>query len=108
MRSFLRPPRPTFRPAISREAGGAFSAFDGYITGRNVELVPNQRIVQAWRAGSWDAGVYSIVRFELKPQGSGTRLIMDHDGFPEGARESLESGWKEHYWQPLSKYLDSK
>lgn len=34
---------------VSPEAGGAFSAFGGYITGRNVELVPNERIVQAWR-----------------------------------------------------------
>ena len=40
------------KPAeISREAGGAFTLFGGYITGRHVELVPNERIVQAWRAG---------------------------------------------------------
>lgn len=91
---------------ISHDAGGSFSLFDGYITGRNVELLPNRRIVQAWRAGSWDEGVYSIVRFELKPQGSGAHLIMDHDGFPEGAKEHLDSGWKERYWDPLRKYLD--
>jgi len=34
---------------INREVGGAFSLFKGHIVGRNVELVPNQRIVQAWR-----------------------------------------------------------
>jgi hypothetical protein len=33
--------------AIASEAGGAFSSFNGMITGRNVELIPNQRIVQA-------------------------------------------------------------
>jgi activator of HSP90 ATPase len=91
---------------ISHDAGGAFSLFDGYITGRNIELLPNRRIVQAWRAGSWDEGVYSIVRFELKPLESGTHLIMDHDGFPAGAKESLNSGWKGRYWDPLRKYLD--
>jgi len=38
------------RPAeINRELGGAFSLFKGHIVGRNVELVPNERIVQAWR-----------------------------------------------------------
>src|SRR5438034_2276921 len=36
---------------ISPEAGGAFSLFGGYVTGRHIELVPNERIVQAWRAG---------------------------------------------------------
>jgi hypothetical protein len=37
------------KPAeISREEGGAFALFGGYITGRHVELVPDVRIVQAW------------------------------------------------------------
>src|SRR4029077_15752904 len=41
---------------INREAGGAFSLFKGHIIGRNLELVPNERIVQAWRGGSWPEG----------------------------------------------------
>jgi activator of HSP90 ATPase len=90
---------------ISREVGGAFSIFGGYITGRHVELLPGQRVVQAWRTGSWDAGVYSIVRFELVEQGPATRIVFDHTGFPKGAAESLASGWKEHYWEPLNKLL---
>ena len=55
---------------IHREAGGAFSLFGGQITGRNVELVPDRRIVQASRAASWPEGVYSIVRFELQAKGA--------------------------------------
>ena len=34
---------------ISREAGGGINAYDGYIAGKNVELVPDQKIVQDWR-----------------------------------------------------------
>jgi len=90
---------------IHREAGGAFSCFGGVITGRNVELIPGRRIVQAWRSNGWTEGSYSIVKFELTQQGSGTRLVMDHRGFPDGKREHLEAGWKEHYWEPLAKYL---
>jgi uncharacterized protein YndB with AHSA1/START domain len=90
---------------ISREVGGAFILFGGYITGRHVELMPGQRIVQAWRAGSWDPGVYSIAKFELVEQGSGTKIVFDHTGFPKGAAEHLASGWKEHYWEPLAKLL---
>lgn len=94
------------KPAeISREAGGAFKLFGGYITGRQVELVPNERIVQAWRAGGWGPGIYSIARFELVEQGSGTKIIFDHTGFPPGEAESLASGWKAHYWEPLEKLL---
>lgn len=89
---------------INREVGGAFTLFDGHITGRNVELVPNKRVVQAWRATDWPEGAYSIARFELKPQGTGTHLVFDHIGFPEGLRDHLAEGWNGHYWELLRKY----
>jgi activator of HSP90 ATPase len=90
---------------ISPEAGGAFTMFGGKVVGRNIELVLEQRIVQAWRPSYWEPGVYTLVKFELKPQGSQTRVVLDHTGFPEGHFASLSSGWKEHYWEPLTKYL---
>jgi activator of HSP90 ATPase len=94
------------KPAkISREPGGAFSIFGDYIVGRQLELVPDQRIVQAWRETSWDPGVYSVVRFQLIPQGSETKLVFDHTGFPVGNGEHLAIGWKAHYWEPLAKFL---
>lgn len=90
---------------ISREAGGAFSMFGGLIVGRNIELVPNQRIVQAWRPANWDPGVYSVVKFELKEQGFQTKVVLDHTGFPEGSFRHLDSGWYLRYWEPLKKFL---
>jgi activator of HSP90 ATPase len=90
---------------ISREVGGEFSLFGGYITGRHIELTPGERIVQAWRAGSWDPHVYSIVRFELTEDGAGTKIVFDHTGFPVGQAEHLAGGWKGNYWEPLEKFL---
>jgi activator of HSP90 ATPase len=90
---------------IDPTEGGAFNMFGGMIVGRNVELVPNQRIVQAWRPASWRPGVYSIVKFELKAAQSGTTVILDHTGFPEGDFDGLDSGWHERYWEPLAKFL---
>lgn len=90
---------------VSTEAGGAFSAFGGYVTGRHIELVPNERIVQAWRAASWGPGQYSIARFELVEQGSWTKVVFDHTGFPQGQAQHLAEGWKVNYWEPLEKYF---
>jgi activator of HSP90 ATPase len=90
---------------IDSTVGGTFSVFDGHIIGRILELVPNQRIVEAWRVVDWPAGVYSIAKFEFKPQGSGTKLIFDHIGFPDGLKEHLSTGWTQHYWGALTKYL---
>ena len=94
------------RPAeIDPAVGGAFSLFGGHIVGRNVELVPNQRIVQVWRVVDWPEGAYSIVKFELKVQGASTHLVFDHTGFPEGLRDHLAAGWEANYWALLKKYL---
>lgn len=90
---------------IDPKAGGAFATFGGLIVGRNVELIPGQRIVQAWRPTSWGPGVYSIVKFELKSQGSGVLVVLDHTGFPESDFDGLNSGWPERYWEPLKKYF---
>jgi activator of HSP90 ATPase len=91
--------------AISTEIGGAFTLFGGYITGRHLEMLPNERLVQAWRAGSWKAGGFSIAAFYLTIEGGKTRLKFEHRGFPNGNGVSLAQGWHSHYWEPLAKYL---
>ncbi len=102
MRSMALPNNP---PAIAQEAGGAFSLFGGHIVGRHIELAPPERIVQAWRAVDWKAGIYSIASFELRAEGWGTRIIFDHTGFPAGLAEHLAAGWTANYWKPLTSYL---
>jgi uncharacterized protein YndB with AHSA1/START domain len=90
---------------ISREVGGAFILYGGHIVGRHIELVPEERIVQAWRVATWEAGVYSIARFVLSDEAGNTKLVFEHTGFPNGQGEHLASGWKGNYWQPMAKVL---
>ena len=90
---------------IASEAGGPFTIFRGHIVGRHIELVANERIVQAWRVVDWNPGIYSIVKFELSEQGSSTKIIFDQAGFPQGKGQHLADGWKVNYWEPLEKYL---
>jgi activator of HSP90 ATPase len=91
------------------EPGSAFTLFGGYIVGRQIELVPDTRIVQAWRALSWKPGEYSIVSFYLLDEASkskvGTKIVFDQRGFPAGTGEHLATGWRAHYWEPLAKLL---
>jgi activator of HSP90 ATPase len=95
-----------FPATIDPKAGGAVSLFGGQIVGRNIELVSNQRIVQAWRAvEDFPPGVYSLVKFELALKGGGTLLKLDHTGFPPGHFDHLNAGWGAHYWGPMKKFL---
>jgi len=90
---------------IDPNPGGAFSCFGGMIAGRNVECAPGERLVQAWRVKTWPPGLYSIVRFDLRPDGAATRVVMDHSGFPAEQREHLAKGWHANYWEALCKLL---
>jgi activator of HSP90 ATPase len=89
-------------------AGGRFQCFGGQIAGRFVEIVPDALVVLAWRVAMWPAGVYSIARFELQPHGTGTRLVLDHAGFPEEHRDHLDAGWHRMYWKPLARHLEGE
>jgi activator of HSP90 ATPase len=103
----------TGKPAkIEASDGGTFSIFGGYIHGCQIELVSGQRVVQAWRGSDWDSGIYSLVRFTLTREGEGTKLVVDHDAYPEGKspmysswHEHLSSNWPVFYFEPFAKYL---
>ena len=91
-------------------AGSAFSIFDGRVEGRQIELVPGERVVQAWRFGdahpdAWAPGVYSIVRFTLTAEGDHTRFVVDHDAIPAEWHEHIESGYPLFYQEPMTRYF---
>lgn len=97
---------------IGAGEGEAFSLFGGRVEGRSVELVPGERVVQAWRFADehpepWDPGVYSIVRFSLAPESGGTRFVIDHEAIPAAAEERIEVGYPTFYRDPLVRYFAS-
>ena len=94
--------------SISRVTGGSFTLFGGLITGRNLELLRGERLVQAWRTASWSPGDFSIVRFSLTTDGAGTKLTFDHRGFPLGLGAHLADGWHVHYWAPMAIFLGQR
>ena len=92
--------------SISREVGSEFSAYDGYITGKNLELVPDRKIVQSWRAVDWPEGHFSTVTFLFASIPEGTQLEFTHAGIPEGEEPAFEEGWIDNYWEPMKEYLE--
>jgi activator of HSP90 ATPase len=101
----------TEQPAqVSDREGEPFSLFSGRVEGRQIELVPGERVVQAWRFGSahpdaWEPGLYSIVRFTLRPKGDATRFVIDHDGIPPKWQAQIQSGYPTFYQGPLARYF---
>ncbi len=91
---------------VSEEIGGNVSAWDGYISGRNIELVPGERIVQSWRTSEFsDEHEDSIITLTLEEVEDGTRLTLEHTNVPDEQRSYEEGGWQENYFEPMAAYF---
>lgn len=97
------------KAACEPKAGGKFTAYDGYISGKNVQLERARRIVQEWQTTEWPAGAPpSRLEFTFKPKGTGTEVTMVHSKVPAGQAESYRQGWIDYYWEPLKEYFAKK
>ena len=89
--------------------GGEFTAWDGYIFGKNLNLENGKRIVQEWKTTEWPADYPpSIVEFTFKQTKNGTELTMVHQNVPAEQVSSYRQGWIDFYWKPLKKYFKKK
>jgi activator of HSP90 ATPase len=94
------------KAVISRKVGGKFSVFDGYSEGANLELVPDVKIVQSWRASDWPEGHYSQASFTFKEIPGGTRLSFIQTGVPAKQYDDISQGWRDYYWAPMKDMLE--
>jgi activator of HSP90 ATPase len=94
---------------VSPKVGGKWSAFGGMILGKNLALVPNRVIVQAWRSSAWkkaDPDSVLVVRFEKTQDGAIANLV--HVGVPAHDHEGVTQGWKKYYWGQWEKYFAAR
>ena len=88
------------------KVGGKFTAWDGYISGRNLILEPGRRIVQEWKTTEWAVGYPpSSVEFTFKKKKAVTEVRMVHSKVPAEQAISYRQGWIDFYWKPLKKYF---
>jgi activator of HSP90 ATPase len=91
------------------EVGGKFTAWDGYISGKNVELIKGRKIIQEWQTTEWPANYPpSILELSFKSKENGTELTMKHSKVPAGQVESYRQGWIDYYWKPMNDYFKKK
>jgi len=97
-------------PAImSDQLGADVSAWGGYISGRNLELVPGARIVQSWRTSEFgEEHEDSIITLVLQDMGDGTLLTLEHSNVPDEQRSYEEGGWQENYFEPMVAYFTER
>lgn len=86
--------------------GYAFTAWDGYISGRHLRLAAPRRIVQEWSTSEWPRGLPpSVLDLRLEPARAGTRIVMVQSGVPARQAARLSRGWRGFYWEPMRAYF---
>ena len=95
------------KPAqMSAQQGGTFTAWNGYITGRNLKLEPPRRIVQSWRTTKFSAAdLDSEIEVLLEPAPGGTRITVRHSNVPDGHTSYRDGGWQRSYFEPMKEYF---
>jgi len=98
------------KSVISRKIGGKIRVSDGYITGKNLELVPDKKIVQLWRAEEdcWPPDHWSKVTFSLRKVKVGTKLTFTQTGIPVECGDRFDSGWRDYYWSPMKALFEGR
>jgi len=92
-------------PAVMDEKEGTvFSLWEGDISGCNLEMIKDYKIVQEWFFGETEKP--SIVRMILKKAGKDTRIELEHTNIPDDAYEEIIEGWKEYYLDSVKNFLE--
>ena len=81
-------------------------AYDSYISGRVLALIPGLAIRQTWRTTDWPSECPdSHLEIRLAPGKGGTRLTLIQRDVPAERARDYAEGWHEYSWKPLREYL---
>jgi uncharacterized protein YndB with AHSA1/START domain len=90
---------------VSARRGARFTAWDGYIAGRNLELEPARRIVQSWRTTEFaESDPDSQIEVLLEPVKGGAKVTLRHSNVPDG-HTGYRTGWQDYYFEPMKKHF---
>jgi activator of HSP90 ATPase len=91
---------------ITAQEGADFTAWDGYITGRNLRLEPDRLIVQSWRTTQFtQTDPDSQIEILLEAVAGGTRITLHHTNVPDGHLGYRDGGWQEHYFETMKEHF---
>jgi activator of HSP90 ATPase len=93
----------------SAKAGAEFTAWDGYISGRNIALERPRRIVQSWRTSQFaETDPESRIEVLLEKVAGGTKLTLHHSNVPDGHTSYRDGGWQDYYFAPMQAYFSRR
>ena len=75
---------------VNPGVGGEFSAWDGYISGKTLEIEPY------------------LLEISFEEIGDGTQLTLVHTNIPDGQGEDYRQGWEDYYFKPMQQFFSAQ
>ena len=93
---------------VDLQGESRFTAWDGYISGRTLEVKPYQRILQSWRTTEFpESSPDSRLEILIKNEENGAQITLLHSNIPSGQGQNYRSGWEEYYFEPMQRYFSA-
>lgn len=93
----------------SNKVGGEFTAWDGYIWGKNMELHEGKFIKQTWRTSEFPSKAPdSLLELTFEEKAGKTKLSLYHYNLQKGDAKKYTDGWKAHYFEPMKEFFGDK
>jgi activator of HSP90 ATPase len=89
---------------MSTEPGSEFSLWEGDISGRNIEFVPDRKVVQEWYFG--EQNEKSIVVINIVPDRENSLVTVEHTNIPDEDFNDIAEGWREYYFDAISRFFN--
>jgi activator of HSP90 ATPase len=89
---------------MSEKPGSEFSLWDDDITGKNLELIKDKKVVQEWYFG--EQPEKSIVTITIQPDREDSQVTVEHTNIPDKDFADIAEGWREYYIGAINNFFN--
>jgi uncharacterized protein YndB with AHSA1/START domain len=86
------------------EADEEFEMWEGDISGKVLEVIPHEKIIEQWYfEGQEERSIASIKFF---PEKNKVRVILEHLNIPDEAYDNIVEGWVKYYLGAIKTFVE--
>ena len=96
---------------FSKEENGTFNFYDGFITGTNIQIIENSKLVQKWKFNNLPSEMDVTINIKEK-KGQESQVFIIVKNIPEKDNQksnvdvkSIESGFRRQIFEKISNYM---
>ncbi|MDK2979449.1 MAG: hypothetical protein PWP52_2163 [Bacteroidales bacterium] len=95
-----------YKAIMDDKEGTEFTLWDGDISGKNLTIEKDKKIVQEWYFGEQDNR--SIVTIKIHEKNKGAQIELNHTNIPDEVYDNIIKGWDEYYFGALKTFFEEE